>query len=424
MDGSNFAFTTLGSQPWRLHVAASADSSGAVLNQHLSLVQTSGAGYTVAVRPLDASIAVDAALSPTIAPPSNSASAWDPLSGLVGRSNHNDGDSGGSHSVVYDANIHQINRAGTAQIDARYQAAIAAMLQVQAPASHIDIVLSARKRPTIRSTIKTHCLVATSQGLTRRGIVSPGFNEVSSTAGAIAASDPGVGGMRNERIDYSWPGAITSIPQAVGFNIAGADGSVVTDGTIDTTGDGWLAAIESNLPPENNPGQIAPPVDEVLSPILGYARGTPLLGIQDYTAMKAAGVAGLFNDPDVGWQIESGITTSLIAAEVPIARARMADFIEDSINVALKPYTKLNQTTLLVETEFSLIVGFLESLKSPNNPAAQRIIDYSVFTDLTNEASGVTQFNINVQLLNSQNNLVLQTNIGMGVVITKAVSSQ
>jgi hypothetical protein len=433
LNGQDFAFTTLASQPWRLHFAATADSAGALGNAHQALnLAGSGAGYSVPCRPLDASILKNVAapstqgsLVPTVAPPAGTATSWDPLSGLTGVTNPNSGDGVGNHAIVYDANVHAANAANNSTLDARYTAAINSMLAVQAPASLIDIVVSARKSQVIRNTIKSHCLTATAQGLTRRGVISPSLS-LQTTQGAIAAADPGVGANRTERLDYSWPGVTTSISQAAGFAIAGADGSTVTSGILDTTGDSWLASIESNVPSEVNPGIVAPPVPAVLAPVLGYARGTPVLGINDYIALKAAGIAGLFNDPDTGWQIESGVTTSLNANEVDIPRARMADFIEDSIAVAMAPFKDLNQTPSLIETEFGEIVGFLEGLKSTNNPPASRIADYDVDPVNGNSADlvaqGITVFITSVRLYQAQKNLVLQSNIGMGVVITQVIN--
>jgi hypothetical protein len=428
LNGATFDWVSGTAQPWRLHVAAAADSSGTA-NLHLALVQTGGAGYLIPMRPLDASIAIDAAITPTVPSAAGTASSWNPTSGLTGRTNHITGDSGGNHSIIYDAAITGPNVAASAALDARYVAAISAMRQVQPPASLIDIVVSARKSSTIRNTISSHCQTATAQGLTRRGVNSPALS-VQTTQAAIANTDPGVGVNRTERLDYSWPGCVVYIPQAVGFPLNGADGSTVLDGTLDTTFDTWLASIESNVPPENNPGQVAPPVPQVLAPVLGYQRATPQLQLQveDYIALKAAGVAALFMDPDTGPQIESGVTTSLNAAELTIQRARMADFIEDSIAVAMKPFSKLNQTTQLIDTELGEINGFLNDLQSPNNPSAQRIVGF--FVDPVNgqtaslTAQGITVFLISVQLLHSQDNLVLQTNIGFGVVQTTVVSGQ
>jgi hypothetical protein len=422
LDGSNFNWTNSPTTnlPYRIHVAATADTAGAVSSQHVAIATASG--FSVPVRPIDASIAISTSLTPSVVPSTDTATAWDPLSGLTGMTSPTTGDGAGNHSVVYDANIHVNNGAGTAQLDARYTAAIDAMLSQKAPANGIKIVLASRKRATIREKIKAHVLAARAAGLTRRGICAPDLG-VQATSSVIVNTEPGVGANRSEHIDYSWPYCTTTIPEAVGFALTGADGSTVLDGTLDTPFDEWLASLESNLPPENNPGQTAPPVPTLLASVTGYGRGIPDLQMNDYIALKAAGVAALFIDPGTNQpEIESGVTTSLVSSEVDIAGDRMADYIEDSIAIAMKPYSKLNQTTQLIETEFGEIVAFLEGLKSPNNPAQQRIVDYAVdptsaqTADLT--AAGITVFVVQVTLLQSQKNFVLQTSIGAGVVIT------
>jgi hypothetical protein len=431
---TNFDWSTgtTASMPWRLHVAAAGDSAG-VFGNHLALVQTTGAGYQVAMRPLDASIAIDAALTPSVVPAAGTATSWNPLSGLTARSNHVDGSGAStlSISIIYDANIHAPNTADTAALDARYSTAIAACLQPTGAPSTIDMIWAARKSSAIASALYQHELTANSQGLSRRALIAPsmpqGTNPVASTQSAIAATYPGVGGQRDYNLDYSWPYCQTSIPQAVGFSLAGADGSIVTNGILDTTSEGWLAAVESNIPPENNPGQAAPPVPQILSPIVGLGRGVPVLQMSDYIALKAAGICGMIIDPVTGPQFQSGVTTSLITGQQDIAGSRMSDFIEDSIAAAMKPFINLNQTTELIELELGEIVGFLENLKSTNNPAAQRIVDYSVDPTSGNTqaltALGITVFIIQVQLLQAQKNLVLQTEIGAGVVVTQAISN-
>jgi len=434
LDGTNFDWATPSETnvPYRLHVAAAGDSSGAVGNNHLYLVQTTGVGYGVACRPLDASIAVDTALTPSVAPPTPTATGWDPLSGLTGRTNHNDG-SGAStlgDAIIYDANIHAPNTQDTSALDARYEFAIAACLEISGPASTINIIWAARKSTVIANTLKSHELTANAQGLTRRAIISPalkqGTNPVTSTQSAIAVAYPGVGANRDYSMDYSWPGAMTSIPQCSGFSLQGADGNAVTSGILDTTGDGWLAAVESNIPPENNPGQAAPPVPQVLAPILGLARDAPQLQMADYIAMKAAGICGLIIDAVLGPQFQSGVTTSLIPGQQDIAGARMSGYIEDSIANAMRPFKDSNQTIELIELELGEMVAFLEGLKSSNNPAAQRIVDYSIDPTSGNTqqltALGITVFIIQVQLLQAQKNLVLQTQIGAGVVVVQPVS--
>jgi len=241
-------------------------------------------------------------------------------------------------------------------------------------------------------------------------------------ATVLDTADPGVGANRDQRLDYAWPGIQHSVPEAVGFVIATADGGTTTDGILDEPSDGYLAAVESNLPAERNPGQAAAPVPAVLAPILGLQRGAPKLNLASYVALRAAGVAAPRRDKTTGFIFQSGITTSLLGGEKNIARSRMADFVEDSIAQRLVQFAKLPLTDQLRDAEFGEVEAFLNELKSPNNPAAQRIADYSVDDTSGNTpdlaARGINVIIVAVRTLATQDFIVLQTNIGEGVVIT------
>ena len=132
-----------------------------------------------------------------------------------------------------------------------------------------------------------------------------------------------------------------------------------------------------NLPPERNPGQAAPPVPTLLASVLGLQRGLPaIFGMSEYTQLRASGVAGLRIDRTVGPIFQSGVTTSLVSGQKNINRRRMADFIQDSVAQRLVQFNKLPLTTALKDSVTSEIDTFLNLLKSPSNPPAQRIVDF------------------------------------------------
>lgn len=407
-DGTAFAPSAASSAlAWRLHVGADADTGP--VN-----VFAESAGYNVLARPLTATIAAATALTPTVAPPAGTATNWDPLSGLGGYTHPTVG-------LTYDAALHAANVANSATLDARYEAAIDALLDDDEPAREINMVLSARKSATIRNKLRSHVEVASDRDLTRRAQISPELS-LQTLNGAIASTDPGVGANRSDRIDYVWPGLMTSIPEAVGFAIATADGKTTTDGLLDVTSDGWLSSVESNLPPELNPGQSNEPVPTVMAPVLGFARGTPKLDITSYQAMRAAGICGPRNDRIAGFIFQSGVTTSLADGEKNINRRRMADFIQDSIARSLNQLAKQPLTKNLKDTATAEVSAFLNGLLSPNNPAAQRINGYTV-DDVSGNTPATEKANIfvliiAVALTPTADDIVLQTNIGNGVVTT------
>jgi hypothetical protein len=414
LDGTNFASTAGTAIAWRVHPAAAADTAGSVAGVHVALSGASGA--VVPCRPLDATVAAGAVLTPATVPSAATANSWDPLSGLGGAT-HPTG------ALTYDANVHAPNAAANSTLDARYQAAIDALMTDDYPARDINIGYCSRRSTVIRAKCKAHVLAASERGLTRRWIIGPDI-DVTSVDTVTADADPGVGANRSERIDYAWPGAITSVPEAVGYTLATADGGTTDEGLLDDPSDGWLASVESNLPPERNPGQAAPPVPTVMAPVLGFQRGVENLSMNQYMVLRQRGVCALRMDKTAGPIFQSGITSSLVSGEKNIARRRMADFIQDSISQRMVQFSKLPLTQQLKDTAYGELDAFLFDLQSPNNPAASRIAAYEIDDVSGNtpdlEASGVFVIIVRVRLTPTADFIVLQTEIGEGVEITDA----
>lgn len=410
LDGTNFDWTTGASLPYRIHPQTDADTGGT--NGNYNLADTGG--YTLPARPLDATIAAATTLAPSVVPPANAAGSWDPLSGLAMRSHVSTG-------FVYTATVQAPNAVNDATIDALYATAIDALLQDTAPARDVNIVFGARTSSTIRSKWKAHVLAASEVGLGRTACIAPDLQTVTVTTVTGDAS-PGVGATRDERINYSWPGAQTFVPEAVGTSLGTADGNTTSDGLLDTRGDGWLAAVLSNLPPERNPGQAGPPVDTVLAPIAGLQRAAPNLGVGEYTALRAAGVCGLRDDRVAGFIFQSGVTSSLTSGKKNINRRRMADFIQDSVSKRLVGFSKQPLTTALKDTITGEIDAFLNQLLSPNNPPAQRIVAYEIDDKSGNtpalEAQGIYVVIGRVRTLATADFIVFQTEVGEGVVVS------
>lgn len=409
LDGSNFDWTTTTALPWRLHPASDADTG---LQNPLS----AAGGFLIPARPLDATVAANSILAPSLVPPVETATSWDPLSGLAMAL--------GASGITYTASVQAPNAASAAGLDALYVNALTSLLATTDPADLVNIVYTARHSLAIRNALNTHVSLQSGNGIGRTAPTSPELTIVT-TAAVVAGSDPGVGANRNERLDYNWPGVQTFIPEAVGFAMKGADGLLYTNGMIDVHLDGWMAAVLSNLAPERNPGQAADPVATVLSPILGLQRNAPTLMMQDYITLKAAGIAALRIDKKVGPVFQSGVTTSLVSGQTSIQRRRMADFLEDSIADALDPLSKLPLTQGFKDSVVSEIDSFLDGLKSPNNPPASRINDYNVDDVSGNTtaglAAGIFVVIVNVQLTPTADFIVLQFNVGNNVVIHSSI---
>lgn len=407
MTGTNFDWTSGTDLAWRLHPAAQADTGVG------SILAVADTQYTIAARPLDATIAASTALTPKTIPAAATATTWGPLSGLGAESTSN------AAGIVYTAAVQAPNAASDATLDALYAAAMDALLADSDPARSVNVLWCARKSAAIRTSMRTHVDQKAAFGIACIAVMSPSLGTVALNS-VIGAADPGAGGNRDERVIYNWPGNRTSVPEAVGFALTGADGSIVTDGTLDETSDGWAAVSMSVLPPENNPAQIADPIPALLAPILGFQRGAvPRLGLAEYIALKANGVMALKNERNVGFIFQSGVTTSLASGEDQINRRRFADFIEDSLADSTQRYAKLPITEQWKADVLGIHHAFMDGLLSVNNPSAQRIVAYSIDAKSGNtpqlEAQNIFIEIIRVQMVPLGNTIVLQVAVGPGV---------
>lgn len=426
MDGANFAWTGATPTSWRLHRSTDADSAperviGAVVPGGYAFDDTGA--YVVPVRPItnsagaqsDGTFSAASLMTPAVVPDAVTGSTADPLSGLGGAVHP-------TTALAFTAAVQGINPANAAGIDALYSAAFDALISEDLPAREVNIVVSCRHSDTINAKVKAHVLAASQVGLGRMGVISPPLTTLT-VAAARGDAAPGVGANRNERITYSWPGVVQSVPEAVGYLLTTADGNAVDDGLLDDSFDGWLASILSNLAPERNPGQAAEPIPTVLAPVLGFQRGVTGLGLNEYIALKAAGVAAVRLDRRVGPIVQSGITSSLTSGQKNINRRRMADFIQDSVANRLVEFAKLPITNDFKDGTEAEVVAFMEELLSTDNPKAQRIAEYSVDTSMNNlqlEREGIWIIGGQVRTLATADTIVFQAEIGEGVVVVRA----
>lgn len=409
---------------WRLHTGRAADSYGSGSGS-----ATSAQGsFTVPVRPLtdgagtgsgaaDGTWAVDSLIAPVVASAAGTATTWDVLSGLGGKV-------GPTTAVAYTAAVQKTNAPNHASIDALYASSFDVLLFDDVPASEVAHVWAARKSSTIRTKCLSHVLAASAQGLGRTCSVAPELDQTSTTVltTVTGSSDPGVGANRDERVFYDWPPVLTFIPEAVGLTIATADGKTTTDGILDTAGDGWMSAIMGNLAPERNPGEASGVTRKVLAPVIGYARAVPSLDINAWKLLRSRGIAGIRIDKTVGPVFQSGITTSLVSGKKNIARRKMADFIEDSLAQALKPFAKLPMSEQFKDGVLGQADDFLTTLLSPDNPTAQRIVGYVLDgkggNTPSSESKGIFVIIVRVRTLSSADFIVIQAEVGEGVVVT------
>lgn len=311
-----------------------------------------------------------------------------------------------------------------AQIDAAYQTAIDATLSPNAITKEANLIYSARSSNAIRQKLRSNVLTA-SQGLFgRMAAIRPPLN-TSRLNAKSTITQPGVGAYRSERVIYCYPGANTNIPQIAARGVAGGAG-FSADGNTDTGFDSWVASTCSQLAPEENPGQLT----GFMALINGLeAANTDVqnMNVDDYKAFKRVGIAALRIDSGVAI-IQSGVTSvdpQQQPALVAINRRRMADWIQDSLAIVLKPFIKKKATADRRAQIYGLVNGFLESLVSKSNKASQRIDSFRLDAKSGNTkdsmAAGIYRLIVKVRLTPDLLDVVLQTTIGENVDTTDAV---
>lgn len=303
-------------------------------------------------------------------------------------------------------------------IDAAYGAALDATLNPNSAAKEINIMISARQSSSVSQALRANAIAASSSGLRGRcAIVRPPLGTTRTIA--RGSSNVGVGATRNQRVWYAYPGGATQIRAIATRGVSGGAG-FTSDGIVDVGSDAWLASVCSQLPPEENPGQLT----EFTSLLLGVERGNAdvqALTETDYRAFRAAGICALRMDEGTAI-FQSGVT-SVDPATSPelrnIARRRMADFIQDSIALRLRSYTKKLSTRVRRSLVLGEIDGFLAGLLSDANSDSQRIDSYLIDAVSPNTpaslAAGLFRVKIKARTLASLDVIVLDTEIGENV---------
>lgn len=303
-------------------------------------------------------------------------------------------------------------------IDAAYASAISATIDTNGVAKEANVIFSARQSNAVRKALRSNAITASGAGcFGRMACVRPPLGTARATALSGSAA-PGVGATRDQRVIFCYPGANTFVPLIAKRGLAGGAG-FTADGNVDVGADGFMASILSQLPPEENPGQIT----SFLSAVNGVESSVNAQGFQeqDYIQFRAKGIAALRIAEGTAF-FQSGVT-SVDPGTNPqlrnIARRRMADFIQDTLARRSKAFGKKLSTFVRRKALTNEIRAFLESLLSRTNPAFQRIAGYTVDDKSGNTADtlaqGLYRIIIKVRTLASLDSIVLQTTIGESV---------
>ena len=225
------------------------------------------------------------------------------------------------------------------------------------------MIVSARQSNAVRNQLRSNVITASSEGLRGRvGVIRPPLN-TTRVAARSTSSQPGVGAYRNQRVIYAYPGAETFVPQIAVRGTSGGAGFTAT-GLIDTGFDTWVTSVMSQLPPEENPGQVT----NFLSLVTAIeANNTDVqdMRIGDYTAFKASGIAAL-RISDGAAIIQSGVTSvdpKVNPNFANIARRRMADFIQDTLASRLNAFIKQLNSPVKRSQILGEIIAFMTGLR-------------------------------------------------------------
>lgn len=301
------------------------------------------------------------------------------------------------------------------QLDNRYIEALNATLNDQGAAYEANYLLSARRSDTVVRSGRANAIKATECGLYARKFLT-GDPLGASVNDAIA----NVAKYRSDRVFYTTLGLKVRIPAIAERGTAGGTG-FTSDGVITVRADGPLATVCATLAPELNPGQQTGLIDsffEVVNP------PGETIEIEAYKAFRRNGILAPRIDRTTGLVFQSGVTSSLESGRKTAARRKMADFIQDSLQVLIAPYIKLANTQLRRDKIRQIVESFLGGLQAPGNPQLQRIegflVDDSENAGNTDEqrALGIHRVAITVRTLASLDNIVLQTEIGENAIIT------
>lgn len=309
-----------------------------------------------------------------------------------------------------------------ARIESQYIPAISRTLPSNAPMDSIVILWAARRAVTIRQALVQNAV--DSSNMCRTGRVAcvsaePAAGPSSAQATAAITAAIALAGSDN----YVQPAdrAIICFPMSKIF---------VPDFGIKVVvnSDSWMATTLANFAEEVNPGAANLYIQAIVELEDAFVNN-PLLK-QAHISLIAGGVAALYHDTDVGWQFMQGVTAAnpvTFPTRVPIKRRRMADLIQGGLAQLATPYQKGPATTENVDAFVGSTHSFLESLKSTDLPAAQRIVDYFIDEKSGNtpalNSQGVFVYKYYVQLLPSQDYIVFDTQIGETVTIPTSVAA-
>jgi len=298
-----------------------------------------------------------------------------------------------------------------AQLDARYATAWDATLDPEAVSREVTISICARRSETTVRQGRANAIAASQEGNLGRKFHTRAFLGWSSTQ-AIAD----VANWRSDRVFYCWPGWRVTIPEIAELGTAGGTG-FTADGEIEIGADGPLAMINARLAPEENPGQKT----DYLGNLNGLEDTGETMNRTLYIALKDAGICAPRVDRAGNFVYQTEATTDLTPGRTTQKRRKFADFAQDSLALALIPFSKRLATDARRTGGLTAMDSLLADWLSENDPNFSRIAAYSI-EEITEEhptweALGIFGWRVRIQQYASMDTMVVDTEVGEGVVV-------
>lgn len=136
----------------------------------------------------------------------------------------------------------------------------------------------------------------------------------------------------------------------------------------------------------------------------------------DLIDLRAHGISTLERLPGM-FVFRSGVTTNLTSGRSEITRRRMADFLQLSAADKLRDFVKAKNTVENRAQLAGLLVGFSQSLRDQGRVIEEFAVEQAAVNTASQRARGIEKVLWRVRLIGHILHLVLETEIGTGVVI-------
>lgn len=230
---------------------------------------------------------------------------------------------------------------------------------------------------------------------------------------AEAISD--VSQYRTDRAAYVFPYLKTTVP----------DSGLVTL----TAPDAWVAASLARLGVIQSPAQVECASKDYIA-VQGLE--LPDLTRNDYVALKAAGIDAFIFDPDIGYFLREGVTTSLDSSLLNITRRRTTDYLENSMSFRLRFFkSKVNKRDnhIAIKAEIQAFLASQQGdtiltdqeAKDISSVTGGRVVPFLIDIDTANTAEVLASNEfivvVYVRIYGSMDAIVLRPTIGENVTV-------